>query len=48
MKKKLTKRKNAKPKSMNTIVLLIGRRLIATLEREMKAIDAEINESTRL
>ena len=40
MKKKTKKKETAKP--MNAIILLIGRRLIAAVEREMKAINNEI------
>lgn len=35
-------------RSMNSIVLLIGRRLVAAVEREMRAIDDEINQTSNL
>ncbi len=37
-------REYAKAKPMNAIILLIGRRLIAAVEKEMRAINSEIQK----
>lgn len=47
-KTKIRSKLKEEPRSMNSIVLLIGRRLVAAVEREMKAIDDEINARTKV
>ncbi len=38
-------RKYAEEKPMNAIILLIGRRLVAAVEKEMRAINSEIERT---
>lgn len=45
MKKKIKQKEEAKP--MNAIIILIGRRLQAAVEREMRALDEEIRERNK-